>query len=228
MRSLRTGHEKKGGAPRSARQMNGFQEIMDICSLLKMDSVGPKYTWRGFMGGEEILVKLDRFMPNSTWLDLFPLSRDLNLNPSKSDHLPILIEIREARLKKKRKKKKFHFEEFWLRDENCRKIVESSWNISSDYEPFSKICCKIRNTRFALQEWSKDRFGLLRNKIESTRGKLAYFFDTSVSAAPSEDKLCLESKLNELLHQEQIFWKQRAKIFWLTEGDMNTKFFHLV
>lgn len=66
----------------------------------------------------------------------------------------------------------------------------------------------------------------MRKEIESIRGKLAYFFDTSFSVAPSEDRLCLESKLNELLHQEQIFWKQRAKIFWLTDGDMNTKFFH--
>lgn len=117
---------------------------MDFCSLLKINSVGPKYTWRGFRGGEEILVKLDRFMTNSIWLDLFPLSRALNLNPTKSDHLPILIEIKEARPKKKKKKKKFRFEEFWLRDEECRKIIDSSWNISSDYDPFSKICYKIK------------------------------------------------------------------------------------
>lgn len=35
-----------------------------------------------------------------------------------------------------------------------------------------------------------------------------------------------KEKLNELLYHEESYWKQRAKIFWLEEGDANTKFFH--
>ncbi|KAK9929750.1 hypothetical protein M0R45_026836 [Rubus argutus] len=36
----------------------------------------------------------------------------------------------------------------------------------------------------------------------------------------------LETKLNRLLHQEETFWRQRAKVFWLSDGDLNAKFFH--
>lgn len=32
--------------------------------------------------------------------------------------------------------------------------------------------------------------------------------------------------LNNLLYQEESYWKQRAKLFWLAEGDENTKYFH--
>lgn len=93
-------------------------------------------------------------------------------------------------------------------------------------DPLSKICSKINGTRNALLEWSKILFGHLKVEIETIRAQLAHFFDTSFSAIPTEDRLFLESKLNDLLHQENAFWKQRAKFFWLTDGDLNTNFFH--
>lgn len=35
-----------------------------------------------------------------------------------------------------------------------------------------------------------------------------------------------KTKLNDLFLHEEVYWKQMAKIFWLAEGDDNTKFFH--
>ena len=34
------------------------------------------------------------------------------------------------------------------------------------------------------------------------------------------------TKLNQILAQQKVYWRQRAKQFWLEEGDSNTKFFH--
>ena len=38
----------------------------------------------------------------------------------------------------------------------------------------------------------------------------------------------MRNQLSNLLTQEEIFWRQRAKMYWLRDGDSNTNFFHNV
>jgi hypothetical protein len=116
-------HEKVGGLPRSSRQMDDFKEVVDFCAIKSLQAEGPKFTWSGNRCGHDVMVRLDRFFANSDWTDLFLASHASNLKPSKSDHLPILIEVREFSPKKKRKKRRFRFEEEWLQDDDCLRIV---------------------------------------------------------------------------------------------------------
>ncbi|XP_024196188.1 uncharacterized protein LOC112199393 [Rosa chinensis] len=84
----------------------------------------------------------------------------------------------------------------------------------------------LKSGRKALEEWSFNQFGSLKRNIEDIRAQLAVFYDTTQIIPIEELKVELEAKLNNLLHQELLFWRQRAKVFWLQDGDANTKFFH--
>lgn len=39
--------------------------------------------------------------------------------------------------------------------------------------------------------------------------------------------MLIQEKLTTLLFQEEAFWRQRAKVLWMRDGDMNSKFFHV-
>ncbi|XP_062021202.1 uncharacterized protein LOC133737713 [Rosa rugosa] len=204
--------------------MDGFRDVVDVCGLHDMQFSGPKFTWKGIRGGMEVRVRLDRFLASIRWMDCFPKSRVIHLKPCTSDHLPILMEVREARARRKRKKKRFCFEECWLRDEECKRVVERGWESVSGSDPFAKVCNKISNTRSLLMEWSNTSYGSLKEEIEKTGAQLAIFFDESLSAPPTE--VSMQATEDERTKLKQVFWRQRAKVFWLSDGDLNTKFFH--
>lgn len=64
-----------------------------------------------------------------------------------------------------------------------------------------------------------------KTRVKYQKAVIERLFDR-VDADGVKEYLMEKNKLNDLLLHEELYWKQRAKIFWLAEGDENTKFFH--
>lgn len=76
-----------------------------------------------------------------------------------------------------------------------------------------------------MAEWGHKFFHKFRDKVKNQKrvidGLVNKTDEDGVASYFQEKK-----KLNSRLLREEIYWKQREKVFWLAEGDSNTKFFH--
>lgn len=66
----------------------------------------------------------------------------------------------------------------------------------------------------------------LEQRISKTKKELEICRKARLSKANVNREHVLRFKLDRLVEQLHIYWKQRAHPLWLTKGDRNTKYFH--
>lgn len=111
---------------------------MSETGLIDLELFGHQYTWERGRGTEIWTeVRLDRALITASWLNLFPLVKLYNVEGSTFNHSPILL-IPEAK-KEKGEKRKFRFENAWLTEPICRRLVLESWEVEDDIDIQTKI-----------------------------------------------------------------------------------------
>lgn len=86
--------EKEGGVPVRDSQIEQFRAMMDDCGLQDLDYVGDMFTWSNCqMASDQINERLDRFIANESFCQLFPQWSVNHLNWARSDHRPIMLHV---------------------------------------------------------------------------------------------------------------------------------------
>ena len=87
---------------------------------------------------------------------------------------------------------------------------------------------KLANVSGCLSEWGVHTFVHVRKELKMLNEKLKRLrSDADRIGGPSHAEIKVVERIMELNHREEIMWKQRSRIMWLTDGDRNTRFFHL-
>lgn len=114
--------EKRRGRPHPSYLLRGFAEALDHCGLFDLGMHEYAFTWeRGRGKINWVEERLDRAVGSNSWNLLFKNARLENINTVCSDHSALWLDLDPK--PKVHTEKLFRFENAWLKDEECSRIM---------------------------------------------------------------------------------------------------------
>ncbi|KAL5783968.1 hypothetical protein ACOSQ2_006360 [Xanthoceras sorbifolium] len=220
--------EKLGGNERIGPGMFNFRSIVELCDFVDLGFSGPLFTWNNKRGGSRnVQERLDRFFTTSQWVNLFSGIKVEHLGFMFFDHRPISAKfVRGGPSGSGGGDRKFRFEPFWLKDEECYSVICTAWGGFVSETSGRGLRDKLVMCADRLENWSKVKFGSLKKAIDRKRCEINLLYDRKQSDKVLDGIKSRERELESLISKEELYWKQRSRVDWLLAGDNNSKFFH--
>ncbi|XP_062088814.1 uncharacterized protein LOC133795381 [Humulus lupulus] len=201
--------EKRGGRPYPSSLISGFQAVINGCQLHDQELRGYPYTWERSMGtNRSVEIRLDKALTSQSWLDEFQEVILTNLAFSSSDHSPIFLEpepnCRGVVVNH------FRYENVWSREPLCAQIVMNCWDLHNQLSIVEKI--KICSPQLA--NWGQTLTGNFKQRITKSK-KLMAELKNSDDHLDYPNFVSEKNNYFEILAQQEIYWKQRSKQYWL-------------
>ncbi|XP_059630004.1 uncharacterized protein LOC132272963 [Cornus florida] len=201
-----------------------FMQCLHSNELEDLRYNGIFFSWsNNSLGCANVSRKLDRVLINQAWMNMFPQA-ECNFLPHRiSDHSPMVVRIRITSLKRNLP---FRFFNFWTLNP---KFVAQGWQLEVIGTKMYCVVKRLRALKLPLRLLNINDFGAISKRVEEYRSEL-YQCQQSLDCNPADDQLRvvekeLAAKFSTLCLAEEIFYKQKAQIHWLKDGDQNTSYF---
>ncbi|XP_019189723.1 PREDICTED: uncharacterized protein LOC109184133 isoform X1 [Ipomoea nil] len=212
--------EKRGGNHQPRRLIEGFSDVVECSGLSDFPFQVHQFTWERSKGTANwVEAKLDRILVSDSWRDSFSQAMASSIIATKSDHSPLHLQLLTPDIPTP--KGRFRFENMWLRDSICREIMIQSWARSRGYHLLDRIgtCGKV------IWNWRK-------NFAKDFNGRISFWkcrMEITKHQRDAEGISMFREAQHQYLYslrQQNDYWRQRAKQFWLKEGDTHSTYFH--
>ncbi|KAL9673108.1 hypothetical protein QQ045_029361 [Rhodiola kirilowii] len=206
-------HEVKGGRGRNLWQMTNFRRTLEDCELSDLSYEGYPFSFLNRRKGKD--EELDRAMVNERWRRLFPKARARFIVLLSSDHLVMLIDT--SGKTKGRRKRMFRFEEMWLKHPEFKKDLHEFW--ASQRGGSQDWSAKLMKCKQYLKKWNSKNYGDIRKRIETLKNEMEIVRMKERTEEVIVREKELVEELDEWLAEEEVMWKQRARVEWTKYGD---------
>ncbi|XP_019166537.1 PREDICTED: uncharacterized protein LOC109162272 [Ipomoea nil] len=159
--------EKIGRAPHPPWCITSFTNAVADCGLQDFPFSDNQYTWVRSQGTPNMVEeKLDRILVSEDWLSLFEGATACSLACPYSDHLPLILTPVVTTTVWQRKR--FLFDNMWLREDKCRAIVSHCWDRTTGLD----VLTRIESCGRDIWRWGKNYNRDFQRKIERCKSRL--------------------------------------------------------
>ncbi|XP_027184038.1 uncharacterized protein LOC113782345 [Coffea eugenioides] len=219
--------EKRGGRPFRNWEGGDLLTFMSSAGLLDAGFSGSRFTWcNNRQGQARIWKRLDRLLYDQLALDLGIMYEVLHLGRAPSDHAPLLM---AASSRLDNSPKPFRFLNCWTSHQSFLEVIQHNWQVDFMGDPLYVLAAKLRKLKKVLREWSKHEFGDIFEMVKVAEQEVIQAENCFDEDPSVQHQICLSERRARLIQaqaNEDSFWRQKARIRWLADGDKNSKFFH--
>ncbi|XP_057816396.2 uncharacterized protein LOC131029764 [Cryptomeria japonica] len=230
LNAISSDDEKCGGILPNKRILEDFCAFILSNDLVDCKTLNGSFTWtnrRKYFS--QIAERLDRFRVSDNWISSNVDVVALVFPYVGSDHFLVVLSMFDDRAPGR---SSFKFEPMWFRDPSFSLLLQSWWS-ATPFVQGTRMFRFVKKLSYLKQEIKKWNVPHLKNiftekiKIQEELEALnARVMNYGMDSATFQRHKSLNSQLEEILSREEIYWRQKSRDLWLSDGDQNTKFFH--